>query len=80
MRKAFYSPREKITHVPKIAVVGANFSQPNNGGAIFSQAVIMNKSPRGVFFMLTSMKKSPSFARGNFFTGAKMSSHTGLYP
>jgi len=52
MTEAFYSPREKIAPVQKIAVVGANFSQPNNGGTIFSQTVIVNKSPGGEFFML----------------------------
>jgi len=50
--EAFYSLREKIVPVQKISVVGANFSRPNNGGSIFSQTVIVNKSPRGEFFML----------------------------
>jgi len=52
MTKAFYSPPEKIAPIQKIAVVGPIFSWPNNGGAIFSQTVIVNKSPGGEFFML----------------------------
>jgi len=46
MTEVFYSTCERI------AVVGANFSQPSNGGAIFSQTVIVNKSPGGKFIML----------------------------
>jgi len=37
MTEAFYSPREKIAPVQKIAAVRPNFSRPNNGVAIFSQ-------------------------------------------
>jgi len=52
MTEAFYSPHEKVAPIQYIAVVGAIFSRPNNGGAIFSQTVIVNKSPGGEFFKL----------------------------
>jgi len=52
MTEAFYSPSEKIAPVQKIAVVGSNFPRPNNGVAIFSQTVIVIKSPGVKFFML----------------------------
>jgi len=55
--EAFYSPREKIAPVKKIGVAGANFSRPSNGGAIFSQTVIVNKSPGDKFFMLGMHEK-----------------------
>jgi len=77
MTKAFYSPREKIAPVQKIAVVGANFLRPNNGGAIFSQTVIVNKPPRGKFFMLDVREIIAPFARGDFLMGAKISTDTG---
>jgi len=73
MTEAFYSPRKKDSPVQKIAVVWANFSQPDNGGAIFSQTVIVNISPRGEFFMLGEHEKIAPFAREDFFTGAKIS-------
>jgi len=77
MTEVFYSPREKIAPVQKIAVVRANFSRPNNGRGIFSQTVIVNKSPGRVFLYSACMKKSLPFARGNFLTGAKISRDTG---
>jgi len=58
MTEAFYSLREKITPIKKIAVVGANCSRPDNRGAIFSQTGIMNKLPRGEFFMLGTHEKN----------------------
>jgi len=50
-------PRKKIVPIQKIAVVGVNFSPTSNGGAIFLQTVIVNKSPGGEFFMLGVHKK-----------------------
>jgi len=64
--EAFDSPREKITSIQKIAVVGANFSRPNNGGAIFSQTVIVNKSHAGEFFMLGVHEKIAPLCWGRF--------------
>jgi len=78
MTEAFYSPREKITPVQKISVVGVNFSRPNNGGAIFSQTVIVNKSPGCKFFMFGVHEKFAPFARGDCLTGAKISRDTGI--
>jgi len=75
--EAFYSPRDKIAPVQKISVVGVNFSRPKNGGAIFSQTVIVNKSPVGESFMLGVHGKLPSFAWSDFLTGAKISRDTG---
>jgi len=49
---AIDSPREKIAPIEKIAVVGANLSPPNNRKAIFSQMLIVNKSPGGEYFTL----------------------------
>jgi len=66
MTEAFFSPRENIAPVKKIAVVGATYSRPNNGGAIFSQTVIVNKSPGANFSCSACMKKSPPFARDDF--------------
>jgi len=66
MTEAFYSPREEIAPVQKIAVVGANFSRPNNGRAIFSQTAMVNKSPRGECFTIAVCEK---IAPGIYFMG-----------
>jgi len=71
--EAFYSPREKIAHVQKIAAIGANFSRANNGGAIFSQMVIVNKSPGGEFFMLGVHEKIAPFLLGAIFSRGRKS-------
>jgi len=69
MTDTFYSPREKIAPVQKIAVVGVNFSQPNNGGAIFAQTVIMNKSYGGECFMIGVHEEIAPLCLGPFFHG-----------
>jgi len=61
MTEAFCSPREEIAPVQYIAVVGANFSGPNNGGAIFSQTVIVNKSPGASFSCSACIKNRPLY-------------------
>jgi len=66
MTDAFYSSREKIAPVQKIALVGANFSRPNNGGVIFSQTVIVNKLPLGEFLMLGVHEKISPLCLGRF--------------
>jgi len=77
MTEAFYLQLEKITPIQKISVVGANFSRTNNGGSIFSQTVIVNKSPGANLSCSACMKKSPPFAIGDVFTRAKISRDTG---
>jgi len=44
-----HAERAKIPSVQKITVVEENFSGPNNGRAIFSQTVIVNKSQGAIF-------------------------------
>jgi len=44
MTQALYSSLEKIAPFEEIPIVGAYFLRPNNGGVIFSQTVIVNKS------------------------------------
>jgi len=74
MTEAYYLPREQIAPVQKIAVVGANFSRPNNGGAIFSQMVFVNKWPGRKILMLSSsacMKNRPPLLGAIFSLGRK---------
>jgi len=74
MTEAFYSLREKNASVMKtwkIFVVWANFSRQNNGEAIFSQMVIVNKSPGGNFFILGVHEKIAPLLGAIFSRGPK---------